>query len=71
MKNRVIAYIKAKHSLDLVTASLISGDSKNAVVEVISQDVLNELGFGAERFEIETGIQINDLVKGIFEILAD
>jgi len=71
MKNRVIAYIKAKHNRELIASSMSLGDSKQIIVQYISDDVISELGFGRERFEIETGIEIDELVKSIFENLRD
>jgi len=80
MKEQVIKYIKKKFGGGWVseriqyhvTAQELDGEYYNEFFEVqneIFADVLNELGFGAERFELETGVELGELICQIFPIL--
>ncbi len=84
MKQRVIQYIKTKfgskwvaeridykaqaYTTDMI-CDLDHQELKDIVREEIAEDVLNELGYAEERFEFEAGIEINELINGIFQIL--
>lgn len=80
MKERVITYIKTKFGGNWVAERIEykaqeyldcePHEAQDYVREEIREDVLAELGFGADRFEFEAGVEIDELINAIFKILA-
>ena len=45
-------------------------EAESDVIETIKKDVLNELGTYDDRFELENGISLTEIITGIYPILA-
>lgn len=78
MKERVIKYIKAKFDVNELMATFAAdyvddigdGYDHDAIVgdtiTHIEKDVLDELEMHGDRFELETGIVLTDLIVSIY-----
>jgi hypothetical protein len=71
VSERIQHHVNLQEWNDLFEDSGLSkfSDEFVTVKQEIADDVLNELGFGAERFELETGVELGELICQIFPIL--